>query len=104
VLFYVLFLSVVLFYVLFLSMVLFCVLFLCKCVLYYCHRVATQLQLNISYHVSFNHIIMLYGFISLLLLTAASQIMLFIVDNSSMLLKPSALYPLYFRSPAMNCV
>jgi hypothetical protein len=29
--------------------VLFCVLFLCKCVLYYCHRVATQLQLtNIS--------------------------------------------------------
>ena len=27
----------------------FCVLFLCKCVLYYCHRVATQLQLtNIS--------------------------------------------------------
>ena len=29
--------------------VLFCVLFVCKCVLYYCHRVATQLQLtNIS--------------------------------------------------------
>jgi len=24
--------------------------FVCKCVLYYCHRVATQLQLNISYH------------------------------------------------------
>ena len=32
---------------------LFCVLFLCKCVLYYCHRVATQLQLtHISYHIS----------------------------------------------------
>jgi hypothetical protein len=31
--------------------VLFYVLFVCKCVLYYCHRVATQLQLtNISYH------------------------------------------------------
>jgi hypothetical protein len=31
--------------------VLFCVLFLCKCVLYYCHRMATHLQLtNISYH------------------------------------------------------
>jgi len=34
----------VLFYVLFLSIVLFYVLFVCKCVLYYCHRVATQLQ------------------------------------------------------------
>ena len=38
----------VLFYMLFVSIVLFHVLFVCKCVLYYCHRVATQLQLNIS--------------------------------------------------------
>ena len=29
----------------------FCVLFMCICVLYYTHRVATQLQLNISYHI-----------------------------------------------------
>jgi len=39
----------------------FSVLFLCKCVLYYCHRVATQLQLNIyhiiSYHIISYHII-----------------------------------------------
>ena len=41
----------VLFYVLFIFVLLH-VLFVCKCVLYYCHRVLTQLQLtNISYQV-----------------------------------------------------
>jgi hypothetical protein len=39
--------------------VLFHVLFVCKCVLYYCHWVATQLQLSniISYRISYHHII-----------------------------------------------
>jgi len=48
VLFYILFVSIVLFYVLFVSIVLFSVLFVCKCELYYCHSVSTQLQLNMS--------------------------------------------------------
>jgi len=30
----------------------FSVLFVCICVLYYCHRMATQMQLNISYRMS----------------------------------------------------
>jgi hypothetical protein len=42
--------------------VLFCVLFVCKCVLYYCHQVSTQLQLtntslSLSYHIISYYII-----------------------------------------------
>jgi len=33
----------------------FSVLFVCVCVLYYCHPVATQLQLNISYQLKNRH-------------------------------------------------
>jgi len=37
--------------------VLFYILFVCKCVLYYCHQVTTQLRLtNISYHISYRNI------------------------------------------------
>jgi len=49
----------VLFHVLFVLCRSVCV-FVCKCVLYYCHRVATQLQLtNISYHILYHIDIML---------------------------------------------
>jgi len=38
-------------------LVVFYVLFVCKCVLYYCYRVTTQLQLtNASYHIQYIYI------------------------------------------------
>ena len=47
-----------LFFVILLLYVLLFALFVCKCVLYYCHRVFTQLQLtNISYHIISYHIV-----------------------------------------------
>jgi hypothetical protein len=38
----------------FVSIVLFYILFVCKFVIYYCHRVSTQLQLNISYRIIYH--------------------------------------------------
>ena len=46
---------IVLFCVMFVSIVSFCVLFVCKCVLYYCHRLATQLQLTNTAHRIISH-------------------------------------------------
>jgi hypothetical protein len=41
-----------------------CILFVCKCVLYYGHRLSTHLQLTkISYHIMSYHIIFLYSII-----------------------------------------
>jgi hypothetical protein len=59
---------IVLFCVLFVSIVLFYLLFVCKCVLYYCHRVSTQLQLNVSYHMSYtvSYCIISYHIISII--------------------------------------
>jgi hypothetical protein len=47
----ILYIFIVCMFCVFCSIVLFCVLFVCKCVLYYCHQVSTQLQLTkcISY-------------------------------------------------------
>jgi hypothetical protein len=51
----------------------FSVLFVCICVLNYCHRVATQLQLNISYHIISYHIIS-YHIISYHIIQNCSEI------------------------------
>jgi len=58
------------------TFMLFYVLFVCICVLYYCHRVATQLQLtNISYHINrenFSLYTACYLFIGQMAVTAES--------------------------------
>jgi hypothetical protein len=39
----------------------FCVLFVCKCVLYCCHRVSAQLQLNIYVYIFISYNTISYG-------------------------------------------
>ena len=55
------------------SIALFYVLFVCKCVLYYCHRVSTQLQLNISYHI-ISYLIISYHIMYLTICTPNSDL------------------------------
>jgi len=43
--------------------VLFCVLFVCKCVLYYSHRVSTQLQLTIISYQYYSFIVIICIFL-----------------------------------------
>ena len=75
----------VLFYVLLVCVVL-CIVF-CKCVLYYCHRVANQLQLNISYHIIF------LSFFSFFLFSSQS-----FLSRSFRIVAKSACYPRHVHS------
>ena len=53
----------------------------CICVLYYCHRVSTQLQLNISYHIISYHIIS-YHIISYIMSCHIISIYIYIYHTS----------------------
>ena len=44
--------------------VLFCVLFVCKCALYYCHRVSTHFQLIKIYHIVYHRPVYVYEFVT----------------------------------------
>jgi hypothetical protein len=63
----------------FCSIVLFCVLFVCKCVLYYCHRLSTKLQFNI-YHIIYHTIS--YRTISYHIIPYISETWDFRLDNT----------------------
>ena len=65
------------------SSVVLCIVYVCICVLNYCHRVATQLQLNISYHISYRIIsyIISYYIISYIIYHIASYIVSYIISR-----------------------
>jgi hypothetical protein len=66
---------------LFQTFVLLYVLLVCKCVLYYCHRVATQLQLtHISYHISYRIIYRIIHIISYRIISYITYIIYYTVS------------------------
>ena len=92
--------------------VLFCVLFVCKCVLYYCHRLSTQLHLTNIYHHIISYHIISYHIISYLIIYhiisyhITSYHIIYFIGSLAPLLRPfkqSLFYYIYiFLHKAVN--